>query len=219
MAKLTTLSPKLDAIVLVDLTDGDPESLEARESYDGLRFVSADLSGRALAAASFSECEFLDLSANGCDLRSASFVETRVERLDAPTLTAPRSRFRDVVLQGSRIGSAEFYDVSWQSVHVSNCKLGFVNLRCAELRDVLFTDCTIDELDLGAATAHRVSFVNTTITSLDVTRARLEHVDLRGAELSSLTGIDGLRGATVNPYQVADLATMFARHFGITIED
>ncbi|TXN28129.1 pentapeptide repeat-containing protein [Lacisediminihabitans profunda] len=219
MAKLTTLSPKIERLVLVDLTDGDPDILEARESYDGLRFLSADLSGRDLAAASFSDCEFLDLSANGCDLRSASFVETRIERLDAPILAAPRSRFRDVVLQGSRIGSAEFYDASWQSVHISNCKLGFVNLRGAELRDVLFTDCTIDELDLGGAAAHRMSFVNTTVTSLDVTRAKLEHVDLRGAELRGLTGIEGLRGATVNPYQVADLATVFARHFGIKIEE
>ncbi|WP_394770834.1 pentapeptide repeat-containing protein [Lacisediminihabitans sp.] len=219
MAKLTTLSPKIERLVLVDLTDGDPETLEARESYDGLRFVSADLGGRSLAAASFSECEFLDLSANGCDLRSASFVETRIERLDAPILAAPRSRFRDVELQGSRIGSAEFYDASWQSVHISNCKLGFVNLRGAELRDVLFTDCTIDELDLGGAAAHRMSFVNTTVTSLDVTRAKLEHVDLRGAELRGLTGLEGLRGATVNPYQVSDLATVFARHFGIKIED
>jgi uncharacterized protein YjbI with pentapeptide repeats len=219
MAKPTTLSPKIERLLLVDLADGDPETLEARESYDGLRFVSADLGGRNLAAASFSECEFLDLSANGCDLRSAKIVDTRIERLDAAILAAPRSRFRDVVLQGSRIGSAEFYDASWQSVHISNCKLGFVNLRGAELRDVLFTDCTIDELDLGGAAAHRVSFVDTTVTSLDVTRAKLEHVDLRGARLLTLTGIEGLRGATVNPAQVSDLAAVFARHFGLTIED
>ena len=218
MASSTTLPPRLDAIRLDQLVEGDPAGLDAHGSRDGERFTALDLSGRDLAGASFSECEFIDLAAHESNFRSARFVDTRFERLNSPIFRASRSRFRDVEIQGSRLGSAEFYDANWQSVHIHNCKLGFVNLRGAELGDVLFTNCTIEELDLGGAKAARVSFVGTDIRSLDVTQAKLEHADLRGAELWGILGLEGLRGATMNELQLAELARPFAEQFGIKIE-
>jgi hypothetical protein len=217
--KLSTVAPRLDNIELVGLTDGESALLEAHESYDGERFTSADLSERDLTGAAFSECEFLDLTAYDSDFRAAGFVDTRFERLNAPIFKASRSRFRNVEMDGSRLGSAEFYGASWQSVHISNSKLGFINLRGAELRDVLFTNCTIDELDLGEAKANRVSFVNTTVNSLDLTRSTLQHVDLRALEMRRLSGLEGLKGATVNSFQVSELAPLFARQLGIKVED
>lgn len=82
---------------------------------------------------------------------------------------------------------------------------------------MLFVGCVIDELDLGGASASRVAFVDTDVRSLDVTRSRLEHVDLRGVELRRLTGLEGLRGATLDPTQVSELAPVFAQHFGIRV--
>ncbi|WP_026851551.1 pentapeptide repeat-containing protein [Glaciibacter superstes] len=217
--KPSTIAPRIDPIRLIDLTDGDAGAIDAHGSRDGERFSGADVSGRDLAGVTFTECELLDLVAHETDFRSASFVDTRFERLNAPIFTASRSRFRDVELDGSRLGSAEFYDSTWESVHISNCKLGFVNLRGAVLRDVLFSNCTIDELDLGGATVQRVAFTDTAVRSLDVTRATLENVDLRGLDLCSITGLEGLRGATVNSFQVSELASLFATQLGIKVED
>jgi hypothetical protein len=217
--KLGTVAPRLDNIELVGLTDGESALLRAHESYDGERFLLADLSERDLVGAAFSDCEFLDLTAHDCDFRAAGFADTRFERLNAPIFKAPRSRFRNVDMDGSRLGSAEFYGASWQSVHISNSKLGFINLRGAELRDVLFTNCTIDELDLGDAKANRVSFVNTTVNNLDLTHSTLQHVDLRALEIRRLSGLEGLKGATVNSFQLGELAPLLARHLGIKVED
>jgi len=219
MAKPSTHPPRLDAPRSLDLAEGDTDSLESHDGRDGERYSGADLGERDLAGATFSECEFLDLSAHETDFRAAEFVDTRFDRLNAPIFTAPRSRFRDVTIENSRVGSAEFYEASWQSVHFRNCKLGYINLRGANLRDVLFTNCQIEELDLGGAKALRVAFVDTVITNLDVTRSQLEHVDLRGADMRALSGLEGLRGATVNPYQVTELAPIFARQFGIRVEE
>lgn len=218
MAKLTTIAPRIDVVRLGNLMEGDAAVLEAHESREGERFVAADLADRDLEGAAFTECEFLDLAAHETNLRSASFVESRFERLNAPIFRASRSRFRDVAIEGSRVGSAEFYDANWQSVHIRDSKLGFVNLRGAELRDVMFTNCTIEELDLGGAKATRVSFVDTDIRSLDVRHAKLEHVDLRGAQLRGLVGMEGLRGATLSDLQVAELSRLFAEQLGIKIE-
>jgi uncharacterized protein YjbI with pentapeptide repeats len=220
MARKTgTAAPQIDAPQLEDLADSDGEELAAHGRFEGLRLTSVDLSGRALGDATFSECDFIEASAHETDFRSAAFLDTRFGRLNAPVFSAPRSRFRDVAIEDSRIGSAEFYDADWNSVHFSHCKLGYINLRGADLQDVLFTDCSIDELDLGGARATRVAFRDTRATALDVTQAALRDVDLRGLEVSSLTGIEGLRGATMTSYQIAELAPLFASLHGIRSED
>lgn len=219
MARPTSiLAPRISPIRLIGLTDSEGSLPEAHESYDGVRYASTDLSELDLAGSSFSECELLDVTAHDTDLRAASFVDTRIDRLNAPVFKAARSRFRNVEFDDSRLGSAELYDASWQSVHVSNSKLGFVNLREADLRDVLFTNCVIDELDLGGAKVSRVSFVDCTVRNLEVTQAKLQHVDLRDLEMRGITGFEGLRGATMSDFQVTELAPIFARHFGINIE-
>ncbi|MET0725150.1 MAG: pentapeptide repeat-containing protein, partial [Leifsonia sp.] len=211
-------APRLDRIRLPELSDADVDAFESHTAYDALRISGADLDGLDLSGTTFAECAFEDVSAHEADLRSATFLDTTIERLNAPILTAARSRLRDVGIDSSRIGSAEFYDAGWQSVRFTNCKLGFVNLRGAHLQDVQFTDCTIDELDLGGVKATRVAFSGTRINTLDVTRAEFSHVDLRAVELRHIVGLDGLRGATLTPDQVAELATLFAERLGITVE-
>lgn len=214
-----TTAPRLDAVRLLGLSDAEEDALEAHESIEGLRFSDLDLSHRDLSGITIAESSLVEITAHQTDFRAASFLDTRFERLNAPIFQAPRSRLRDVEIDGSRIGSADCYDANWQSVHVSNSKLGFVNLRGAVLQDVLFTNCSIDELDLADATATRVAFVDCTLNSLDVTRAKLTDVDLRALDLRRIAGLEHLRGATMTSFQVAELAAMFAEQFGIRIQD
>ncbi|NUP73574.1 MAG: pentapeptide repeat-containing protein, partial [Sinomonas sp.] len=134
--------PRLTDLRLEGLVPGFAGDVGAGERAEGLAFDGADLAGRPLAGLAFVECTLADVSAHEADLTGALFAETRIERLGAPSFTAPRSRFRDVQLEASRIGSAELYDATWDSVVVRGCKLGFVNLRGARLADVLFVDCT-----------------------------------------------------------------------------
>ena len=169
--------------------------LDAHENVDGLRFVGADVSGQDLSGLTVTECAFEDLDAH--DVLPRGAVETAVEQLNAPIIAAPRSRFREVSIDQSRIGSAEFYESNWRSVHITGSKLGFVNLRGAVLQDVQFTNCSIDELDLGGATVNRLAFVDCTLNSLDVTRATLQNVDLRELDLRRISGLEGLKGATM----------------------
>ncbi|MBH0025186.1 pentapeptide repeat-containing protein [Salinibacterium sp. SWN248] len=220
MAKKTaTAAPLIDALQLENLAEGEATLLRAHESYDGQRFAASDLSEYDLAGSSFSECEFSELEANGVDLRAATFVESRFEKLNAPIFTAPRSNLRDVSIEGSRLGSAEFYESTWKSVRFTHCRIGYLNLRGAHLQDVLFDDCLIDELDLGAATANRVSFAHTQVNTLDITRATLTNFDLRALELRHVTGVEHLKGATINSYQLAEFAPMLAAHLGIVLEE
>ena len=217
--KSGTQAPRLDAIVLDDLVAGDPETLESHDVYEGLRFDGADLSGRDLTGIQFRECSFDDLQAHDAALRGATFADVEIHRLNAPIFSAPRAELRSVTIDGSRLGSAELYESALSSVHISSTKLGFANLSGANLLDVLFTGCSIDELDLSSSKLNRVAFVDCTIGVLSLNHATLQNVDLRRAELSRIDGFTALAGATLSSGQVADLASSFAEHLGIRVED
>ncbi|MGB6125372.1 MAG: pentapeptide repeat-containing protein [Gordonia sp. (in: high G+C Gram-positive bacteria)] len=219
--KRSALSPRLERIDLDHIVDSEIDRLEPHESYDSERFTAFDLSDRDLTGTAFTECEFRDLSADNADFLAASFVDTRLDGLNSPRFQAPRSRLRNVEINGSRLGSAEFYEARWQSVHLSDSKVSYINLRFAELTDVLFSDCIIDELDMRGAKANRVSFVNTTVNSLDFSESKLQNVDLRTLELRRISGgAESLKGVTMTPFQASELAPVFAEYFGITlIED
>ncbi len=217
--KTATQPPKVDALRLADLADGDASALAAHQTFESARYAEADLSGRELSGVTFSECELLACSAHETDFRNARFRETRIEQLNAPTFTASRSTFRDVQVEGSRMGAMELYDSELRSVVVSNCKLGLINLRSSDVRDVIFRGCIIDELDLGEADLARVAFEDCTAGAIDVTRATLQHVDLRGLEIDVVRSVEGMRGSTIGSAQAAGLAGLFAAHLGIRVED
>jgi uncharacterized protein YjbI with pentapeptide repeats len=119
----------------------------------------------------------------------------------------------------SRFGAVEMFDSELQSVRVTGSKLSFVNLRSSTLRDVAFEHCVIDELDLGQARAERVSFTDCTISAILLDHARLSHVDLRGLDLTRISGVEFLRGAAITPAQAMDLSGVFAGHLGISVVD
>ena len=85
-----------------------------------------------------------------------------------------------------------------------------MNLAGARLEDVVFEGCEIDGLDARAAQLRSVAFVDCTINELNVTEATLSKVDLSGARLRSLVGVENLRGAIISHEQLLDLAPVLA---------
>ena len=215
----STLAPSIDAVLLPELAPGTPDQLVGDADLHALAFTDLDVPVLSLGGASVDGCGFAGITAREGDWRATRLRESTFERLDLPVVRAARGVWRDVHLAGARLGSVEAYESQWQSVHFVGCKLGFLNLRSAELLDVAFTDCVIEELDLLQTTARRVAFRNTRLTRLNAHEAKLEHVDLRGAELEQLDGLGGLRGATISPHQLDLLAPLLAREKGIKVED
>ena len=119
------------------------------------------------------------MTADEADLKGARLTEVVLDQVGFPVVRAVRSQWRDVHVSG-RLGSVEAYESQWRSVHFVGCKLSYVNLRGAELLDVLFTDCIIEELDLVGAAATRVALVGTRVANLDV--------QVRGSATSTCAG-------------------------------
>lgn len=151
-------------------------------------------------------------------LRGATFAECLASELHAPVLSAPFSRWRDVHVDRSRLGSVEIYEAELRGVRLDGCKLDFVNLRNASVTDVLLADCLIEELDLGGAVVQRLELQNCRIGTLNVGGARLTDVDLRSSDFHAVQGLEGLRGATVDDAQLSLLAPLLAAHLGLVVE-
>ena len=214
-----TQPPAIDPLRLDGLDAGDESELAPQGALEGRRFLDTAVEGRDLSGISFSECELVGWNAHETSFRSARFLETRIERLNAPVFLGARSTFRDARLEQSRLGSAELFDAELRSVVIEHSKLGWVNLRAAELIDVRFVGCSFDELDLGEARLTRVSFEDCTVDELVVTRATMRDVDLRGLEMSAIRSLEGLAGATIDSHQAARLAQHFAAQLGLRVED
>ncbi|GAB3154051.1 pentapeptide repeat-containing protein [Microbacterium neimengense] len=208
--------PQLNLLHLDDLADGSRTQLRAGAMLTGMSLTVETHSPADLTDARLDGVRFDRFVAPELRLRGAGLLEVALDALDVPVMDAARTDWSDARLSG-RVGALTAYDSSLRSVHFLGCRLGFVNLRGSELLDVQFTDCSIDELDLGEARCRRMRFTDTRIASLEVPRAVLVDVDLRHAELSAVSGVGQLSGATITHEQALQLAPLLAAHVGLSI--
>ena len=211
-------APRFDPLRLSDLDPGDLAVLEKRAVIEGVRFEVTSFEQADLTDAVLIECLLDRVTLVDVQLRGARFSESELVALNAPVLAAARSIWRDVVVRGSRIGSAELFEAQFSGTRILSSKLGYVNLRGAKLDNVEISGCTIDELDLGGVQAKRVAIVDCQIGTLDVTRAKLSNVDLRGTTFDTIVGLEGLRGATIDEAQLAALAPFLAESAGLSVQ-
>lgn len=179
--------------------------------------IGGDVTGSDFRGASLVECVWEDARLTEGDLSGLTVAESRLSRLNIPHLQAPRSGWRDVLLEHSRIGVAELYDSVLSGVKLASGKFDLINLRGAELRDVLIEDCTLAELDLTQGSAQRVALRGTRVETLVLTGLRAQHLDLTGAEIGRIVGLEGLRGAVVSSQQLLELAPALAEHLGLEV--
>ncbi|WP_144805375.1 pentapeptide repeat-containing protein [Curtobacterium sp. BH-2-1-1] len=221
MARSTgTDAPRITLTEPTDLQDWSPApgDLLTGDRIEAKRIAVLDVAGERLPDLEVEECVVETLRADGTDLRGLRVRDSVVETLDAPVFRASSSAWREVRVAGGRIGSAELYDATLNAVEFVGMKLGFVNLRGSTLTDVVFRDCVLDELDIADARLLRVSFEGTRIRSAEGSNTRIDHVDLRAADLDRVERLEGFRGATIGADQLYALAPLLAAQAGYRVD-
>ena len=217
-SRSATVAPRLSLRGPRNLTElADPRLLDG-ERREGESYERLDLDAEDLAGITFQECLLRGVSLNDTGLRGARFVECSIEDLFAPVFRAPRSSWQETSLRSTRWGSAELYDSRLDAVHLDGGKLDYVNLRGAALTDVLISGCIIGELDLTGAKATRLALQDCTVGTLTLDGATCRDVDLRSSSFRTINGLDGLRGTTIDEYQLQLLAPFLAEHLGLRVE-
>jgi uncharacterized protein YjbI with pentapeptide repeats len=187
---------------------------------DGERYVDADLSGQRAEGARLLDCRFERCRADGLVLRRARLSGCALVGLHAVDLDAAQSQWLDSTVDGARLGAVSAYGATLTRVAVTGGKLDYVNLRGATLSDVTFDGAVLGELDLSDATLTDVRLRDCRLDVLTLSAGtRLLRVDLTGATLHVVNGLDGLRGAPVSGTQLFELAPLLAEHLGIVVAD
>ncbi|GGL86169.1 hypothetical protein GCM10009706_26130 [Curtobacterium citreum] len=221
MARSTgTDAPRITLTEPTDLQDWSPApgDLLTGDRIEAKRIAMLDVAGERLPDLELEECVVGTLRADGTDLRGLRVRDSVVETLDAPVFRASSSAWREVRVAGGRVGSADLYDATLNGVEFVGMKLGFVNLRGSTLTDVVFRDCVLDELDIADARLLRVSFEGTRIRSAEGSNTRIDHVDLRAADLDRVERLEGFRGATIGADQLFALAPLLAAQAGYRVD-
>ena len=203
--------------VLPDLTAFVGTSLEPRGDYDAIAFVEVDFTGQDAGDARFLECHFERCALDGLSLRRARVLGSLIADAHGASVDLADSTWRDSEVRGGRLGAVQAPGAALTAVRFRGSKVGYLNLAGANLDDITFDGCELGDIDARGATLRAVRFIACSIKELNVTEARLSKVDLSGATLSSLIGVDNLRGAIINQAQLVDLAPQLAAQLGLEV--
>lgn len=201
------------------LTPFSGTALEPRGDYDAVHFANCSFAGQAADGAVFLGCRFERCGLDGVTMRRVRIAECRLEELRATSLDTADSTWRDTLLSVGRVGALLAPGAAWSSVRVRGGRLDLVDLSGTNLQDVVLEGCAIGELDLSTAVARDIALEDCKVEILDVSGARLTRADLTGAVLGAVRGVAGLRGATITPAQLLDVAPGLAAHLGIRVRD
>lgn len=195
-------------------------ALEPEGEYDCVHVTGADMDDVEAGNGRFNETVFTSLAINRGSLRFSRFTDVWQRNVRWVGTDLSDTSWQDVELIAGALSGVDAGGANLRRVRFEGCKFDSVNFRRAKLREVQFVDCVLRHTDFGEADLTKLSFPGTTVEGLLINRARLQQVDLRGAaHLDIAEGLDALRGATITPLQLLDLAPEFARSIGITVRD
>lgn len=173
----------------------------------------------AWRATTLIDCDLVWSRVGAVDLMGGRLIDSIVLEPDVDELAGDDSTWRSTRIVDGRIGAAVLARGHLDSLSLTAVRVGYLDLRSASVSDLTMTDCRIDTLDLTGAQLTGARFPRCRIGELVVDHADLSSVDLRGAEIGRIDGVTGLRGATVDPGQLMDLAPLLAESLGIAVDD
>ncbi|KAB8167305.1 pentapeptide repeat-containing protein [Streptomyces sp. 3MP-14] len=192
--------------------------LAAEEDYDGVEFVSRDLSGARAPGATFLDCALRGCVLDEAVLKGARLLDSLLAEVRGVGVDLMDAELRDVEISDARLGGAQCGGASLTRVLVRGGKIDYLNLRQARLVDVVFEGCVLVEPDFGGARLERVSFDDCELRGPDLTGATLRDVDLRAVSaFEPGRGIDRLAGAVISPAQLVELAPLLAAQLGVRV--
>lgn len=198
-----------------------PPVLEPHEPTRGsdLLAASLELAGTAdLAHARVEQC-VLRADAESVDLTGATLLDVELPDPRIASLRLRTSSIRRLRITGGRIGTLDLSEARVAELELRNVRIDYLNLGAARAEDVDVVRCTIRTLDLPRAELTRVRFQETRSDELDPRGLRAKDLDLRGLDALSYLDVQSLRGATLSPLQVQQLAAVMAAGLGILVTD
>lgn len=203
-----------------DLPDDLDDAIGVEPRGDHFRSRIGGLEGAADAShAEITECVVGAASVERLDLTGATLVDVDVVEPRALTVIGRGARLRRVRITGGRIGTLDLSGATLDEVELRGVRIDYLSLGAAAVEDLLVAECTITTLDLPQATLTRVRFEDARADEVDTRGMKADSLDVRGLAAAAFLDVGSLRGATLTPWQIGQLATAFAAAVGIDVQD
>lgn len=185
----------LDGVLITDWDEGS-----ARTEFVELSRSRVD--GGTVADSSWRRASVVDCRFDGLDAANSEWIDSGWSRVEAA-----QCRLTGIRLPGATIADVRFTD----------CLLEFANLRFAKFTRCAFDRCRLGTADFVGAQLENVSFVDCDLAGAGFANARTTRTSFAGCRLDGLTGVESLRGATIDPLDLFAITQQLAAALGITI--
>lgn len=170
------------------------DAAQVRQSY----LIGVDLGDAAWRAVTVQGCRFERVDLSGA-------------RLDG--LTLDRCEFI-----GCRMTGLQLINSTIRNVIVEDCRLDYASLvRVRATGAVAITGCSLDRARLDGCTLPGAAVTNCPMAAIELVDCVLRDADLRGSDLSTLSGLASLRGAVIGAEQLAPLAEILVRELSLRV--
>lgn len=189
----------------------------------GTTTIDADLDGAVWLGLDLDEvalegCTLRRLRAGGGTWTRTSILDGDLTGADlAGLVTTDCSLVRSTV-DGARLTGSQWLRSRWREVGAQDLVAESVGAHGSAWADVTLTGCRLAELDLTNARLERVRLSDCDLSGARFAGARCTDVTMTGCVLDGVTGLAGLRGATLAWSDGVSLLPAMAAELGIGLQ-
>lgn len=155
-----------------------------------------------------------DASLNGEKISNTEFRNVNLALNRWGKITLNRCRFADSKLTGLALAEGSLADVLFEE-----CDLDYAVFKNARFTgSVAFIGCTLRGAVFDTADISGAAFDRCVLDGLELISTRMRDTDLRGNDISQVTGLTSLRGARLEESQLRDLIGIVTRSLDLVIE-
>lgn len=217
--EITVTLPNLDAagshlgtVASLDATRGSIEDFQ----YVGERLRELDLTSTRLLGGRVVSVHAEHTRMEATQLHSVEFTDCTMKALRCASGKLNRVVFRNCSLMG-----ATFDDCTFDNVLFEQCRLDYATVtRVRAIGPVAFTGCSLAEAELtGNDLAGETVIDQCTLRRTEFGPGSYRGVDLRGSDLTAVTGAGNLAGVIISSDQEHQLARALLADLDLTVTD
>ena len=168
-----------------------------------------------------------DVEIDGCRLERVRMIGGRIARgvvtdseitgCDLSGVDLPDARWERVTATNTRLAGCSFSGGFWLDIDMVGGSASRLALRFATLRRVRFSGCDLAGLDLTGATLDNVAFESCALAGAHVAQLVVKRASFVDCALDGASGVEALRGASVDVPTVQSLGGAMAAALGIRV--
>ena len=208
-------TPLADILSDTQLTILKSELLNSNQSYCEIILDDENLESRQFSDVFIEHAFIADTDFSNGKWKGLELIELLCRNCNAANVDWSGARMTDAEFHRTRLTGCDLSSSHLRNVLFSCCKIDLSLFHDSQLTECRFQGCDLREADFQNASLKGVTFRNCDLRNARYPHASLSKVDLRGSQLAGMyADANALQGTFVDPFQVADIASML----GLVVE-